>query len=671
MDDKVNAQMERLLRKYASGHIPPLVDMDDPAAGLINLELVQIYQRGFLTVHSVRLGFLLAARHARSRKDKWFNGDYRLNELAKPDWASFCAALRERAAGQKACELCDQRRAVLADKKGRAIAYLCDSGMIDFATPVSVMGQVIAVLFSGQYRPQAGSIWNPELAWPNGCFRPLVPGETGVDAWAVSQWRIEKAEAQAGFEEGALLQFLSEDVKTNPVTEISPQGVEEVMKLLRVAGEQLSDLAVSTFELEKSKLVGWIRGHIARSLETLSGERVATSEAWNLLSKGLDYVVQYFAVDYVLILSCSKANNAIRLLCQAGLPGAEQWIKELASNKEALLEIRSAVCEYEQATELQLRQYSRLPLFRQLKRKHSKKSKVTQVIPLVAPEAAPSFMIVGRFDRDLDFEECLAIDREAWFSVVQDIALVTGIILLVEQMRERARQQARFMEDVAHDIRDPIQNIIVQAGILGRRLVSAEQVANLARRLAAHARRLHMMSERIWTMTSLEQGQFALDKVEQMSVYQLVMECRKSLTDLAAQRHIEITVDPEMERLRPVVVNRGLLTQTVLNLIDNAIKYSTPETEIRIDGKHLVDGVSVSFVNRGIPIHEADRERIFKRYYRTKEARKLVPAGTGIGLYIAKVFADHFGDIEFKSEPRHLGATEYITEFKLLIRHRR
>ena len=668
MDDR---EMDRLIRKYRRGRIPSLIDVDRPDNGLIQEDFFKIYQSGFLGLHSLTLGILLEAKGRRSSKGKWQKGDFRLNDHACRSWGKFCATLRGSEVGNRTCERCDRRYAVLAEEAGQAIAYLCDNGMLDFAVPIWVMERVIAILYSGQQKPKEGQIWNPEMLRPNGMFRPLAPGEAGVDIWEESQRRIRQLEKQADFEKGELLRLLDEDA-TEPVAVASPGQVEEMLQLMRNTGRQLSHLAASTFELEKSKVISWIRGHIARALESLSQEPMTTRLAWESLSTSLNYVVQYFGTDYVLILSCNEANGGIRLLCQSGLPDAERWLRdELAADKAAATRVISSICSGEGPAELALRERAGLPFFKQLNRKHSKRSKVAQVIPLVAPEASPLAMIAGRFDQNLDFASCLTIDREAWDAVVQDIALVTGIVLLVEQVEERSRRQALFMEDVAHDIRDPIQNIIVLADVLNKRLVSTEQTAELARKLAAHARRLHTMSERLWTVENLDRGAFVLDRVEPAYVYNTVMECRKSLIDLARRQNIEIRVDPTLQGWPPIQVNKSLFNQVVLNLVDNAIKYSRRGTEIRVDGKRQLDGVCLSFVNRGIPIQEEDRECIFMRYFRTKEAQQHIQSGTGIGLYIVKVFADTYGKVEVKSEPMHEGAKDSVTEFRLFIKDRR
>jgi K+-sensing histidine kinase KdpD len=144
-------------------------------------------------------------------------------------------------------------------------------------------------------------------------------------------------------------------------------------------------------------------------------------------------------------------------------------------------------------------------------------------------------------------------------------------------------------------------------------------------------RRLHTVSTRAWTLINIARGVYEAEGKADVYVYTVIMEHRKSLFDVAKQRDIEIVVDHSLENWPPVKVNATLLSQAILNLLDNAVKYSKDGTEIRVDGKRGVNEAILSFVSRGIQIREEEKSKIFDRYYRTLEAVAAVPAGTGIG----------------------------------------
>jgi signal transduction histidine kinase len=282
-------------------------------------------------------------------------------------------------------------------------------------------------------------------------------------------------------------------------------------------------------------------------------------------------------------------------------------------------------------------------------------------------------MLMGQFKQDVTVIHFLPDDWQALMQIVEGIVLVADIILLVDQLGETARKQASFLEDVAHDLRTPIQNILLEARALARGLVSPEMSKDLAGRLATQVWRLHAVSQRLWTSIEIERGSFDPEETDDVDVYETLTESKNSLEDLAANREITIWIDPMFRELQSrrekIVVNRTLFFQAVLNLMDNAIKYSHPGTEVRIYGHSTPSQITVSFANRGIPVREEEKEKIFERYYRTKEARRHRPEGTGIGLHIVRTFVDHYGEIEVKSRP--IGdPLDCFTEFRLIIPRR-
>ncbi len=689
-EEPLPPEVETLLKKYACGRMPPLVDVEDPSIGLIDVEWLKIYHSGMLATHRVSLGILLAAPDRSTLEAKWGEGNFALTEWSKKGWCPFCRTLRTTPEGNKLCEDCDRRWAVMAERTGGVIAYMCVGGLIDFAVPISVKGQVLAILFCGQLKPQAGHLWNSELLQDDGSFRALAAGEEGVDISPESQQRRKSAARKTDNLEGKLTESLSGSEW------VSPQKVEELQAVLTRAAKQISALATSTYEIEKSKVVDRIRTHITSSLVSLGQ---GCPEVWKQLSVRLDYLAQYFGLDYALILSDGKdkeAREGVRVLSYTGLGEAKfRPGDRLPTDSQSLGPWKAAMSQLKEPTQLALRIYEDLPPFDLLWRLHrGRKSK--QVLALPLPDypvttAAP-ILFVGRFRNDVNFSSFSSDDREALERIMHGVALVTEIILLVEQLREVSRKQDLFIEDVAHDIRTPIQNMIVEAEMLERTHILQEETKQLGQSLAGQARRLHIMSQRVWTLRNIAHGEFKANATELVTVYTALMECRKSLLDLAMKRDIKITVDRELEKWPPIRVNRTLFFQACLNLLDNAVKYSRKGSEVRVDGKKVSAAslflkdtepttfspppgtklaregfVTLSYVNRGIPVLEAEKDKIFDRYYRSQAAQIHGPEGTGIGLSIVKAFVEHCeGHIEVNSTPV-AGTKDYVTEFKIYI----
>lgn len=114
-------------------------------------------------------------------------------------------------------------------------------------------------------------------------------------------------------------------------------------------------------------------------------------------------------------------------------------------------------------------------------------------------------------------------------------------------------------------------------------------------------------------------------------------------------RNHPITVD--MPQGMPLVsVDFGLMVQTLVNILDNALKYSPPGSTIEIRGRQLAQEVHVEIADRGAGIPQQDLSRIFDKFYRIGRPNNV--AGTGLGLYISKGITEaHGGKIEAENRP--------------------
>ncbi len=655
---------EILLKKYAGGRMPSLVDLDNPERGLISRDLLQIYQSGIRSRLPTPLGILLAEGQFNGIEEKWQNGNFGMNEWSKKNWSRFCKALRSVEDADKACERCDRRWAAIAEREGKVITYMCDHGMIDFAIPISVKRQVVAVIFCGQFAPEKGPIWNPELLQPLGVFKPIPPGEMGIDIWQKGQERIQQIAEKTGLSPQKLFDKLDQEGEV-----ISPTQVEQYQHELQKVQNQISDLASDYYDFEKGKVIQQIRSRITDALEHLGTTLQDYTDVREKLSESLICMMRFFALDYALILSLRRNAEEVKTFCYAGLPDSGFVIGEIMQVPPNYLPFFKKFLNGERdPVPIKLRDYNDMAIMAKLRKLHKKSGQVV-IVPLPAPlKPGGLIMVVGNFQQNLDPDNLSGEDKEAYRKIAGSIALVAEIVLLVEELDATVQMQAQFVEDVAHDIRTPIQNLIVEVRALVLHTSNeSESIRVRANRLATQVRRLHTVSTRAWTLINIARGVYEAEGKADVYVYTVIMEHRKSLFDVAKQRDIEIVVDHSLENWPPVKVNATLLSQAILNLLDNAVKYSKDGTEIRVDGKRGVNEAILSFVSRGIQIREEEKSKIFDRYYRTLEAVAAVPAGTGIGLSIVKAFIDHCnGEITVNSVPVP-GTRDYVTEFKLSI----
>ncbi len=113
--------------------------------------------------------------------------------------------------------------------------------------------------------------------------------------------------------------------------------------------------------------------------------------------------------------------------------------------------------------------------------------------------------------------------------------------------------------------------------------------------------------------------------------------------------------------LPKVKVDKEKILVVLHNLIENAIKYSHMHGKVFIVLKESDGMVQFSIKNQGITITEEEKPKIFEKFYRSMEAQKKEPVGSGIGLFtVKKIVEGHGGKIWFESDPRE-GTTFYFT----------
>ncbi len=134
-----------------------------------------------------------------------------------------------------------------------------------------------------------------------------------------------------------------------------------------------------------------------------------------------------------------------------------------------------------------------------------------------------------------------------------------------------------------------------------------------------------------------------------MLVHLVVAEAVERIRPAAEQAGIAIDVS-EPDRRMGIFGERRQVTSALYNLLDNAVKYSDPESTVEVSA--ATDGVEVviQVQDHGIGIPKADLERVFERFYRVDQARSRTTGGTGLGLAIVRhVATNHEGDVRVDS----------------------
>lgn len=209
-----------------------------------------------------------------------------------------------------------------------------------------------------------------------------------------------------------------------------------------------------------------------------------------------------------------------------------------------------------------------------------------------------------------------------------------------------------FVANVSHELKTPVTSIkgYVET-LLDGTVDRPEDVARFLRIIASQAERLQALIDDLLTLSRLDEGpekmEISLDRQALAPVLRAAMEtCRPKAE--SKQIQMELACDERIHaRLNPV-----LLEQAVVNLVDNAIKYSPPGQSVRVEVAAGATEIEIRVVDHGCGIPREHLPRIFERFYRVDKARSRELGGTGLGLAIVKHIAQaHGGRTSVTSTP--------------------
>jgi signal transduction histidine kinase len=227
-------------------------------------------------------------------------------------------------------------------------------------------------------------------------------------------------------------------------------------------------------------------------------------------------------------------------------------------------------------------------------------------------------------------------------------------LVLLEDQSAGLRQQAfyrNFIQNVSHELKTPLTVIQGHAAKIGE--TSDDLAGRLAslRIISEESKRLTQLVDNLLTLARLESPSFALE-TSPMNLSALLEECILELGELAEKRGLAISLQTTTPVCR-IRADRARLKQVVLNLLDNAIKYTPNGGNVTVslvaDATKDVVACSVQDTGEGIPAE--DLPFVFDKLFRARRMRGRPVEGSGLGLTLAQMIVRaHNGDIRAESE---------------------
>jgi signal transduction histidine kinase len=242
---------------------------------------------------------------------------------------------------------------------------------------------------------------------------------------------------------------------------------------------------------------------------------------------------------------------------------------------------------------------------------------------------------------------------ELWLSFVAVRSAEGVVYAFRDQTTERGLEEAKseFIATVSHELRTPMAGIYGAAQTLLREDVefSPEDRRRLLEIVATQAVRLSQITEDVLVASRLERDELRVAR-EQVDVGLLASETIEAMrAQLPEVTTVELALEPKLE---PAFGDRDRLQQVLVNLLDNAIKYSPDGGQVIVSVRSGPNAVRLSVADQGLGIPLSEQQRVFEKFYRLDTQLTRAGGGTGLGLYITRELVRRMGGtIAVRSEP--------------------
>jgi PAS domain S-box-containing protein len=247
---------------------------------------------------------------------------------------------------------------------------------------------------------------------------------------------------------------------------------------------------------------------------------------------------------------------------------------------------------------------------------------------------------------------------------------ITGAVLTFTDISERLaveKMKSEFISVVSHELRTPLTSIrgalgLMEGGVLGDTSEDARRMLSIA---TSNADRLVRLINEILDIERIEAGT-APTEMRSCELEGLMEQVRDLMASSASEAEVNLVLEPVEARL---FVDPDRIIQTLVNLVDNAIKFSPPGTTVRVSaelvgGDDAAGSVRIRVRDQGPGIPPEERETIFERFTQLESTDSRGKGGSGLGLAIAQgIVEQHAGRITV--EANEDGGSTFVVELPL------
>ncbi|THC39699.1 heavy metal sensor histidine kinase [Massilia sp. Mn16-1_5] len=254
----------------------------------------------------------------------------------------------------------------------------------------------------------------------------------------------------------------------------------------------------------------------------------------------------------------------------------------------------------------------------------------------------------------------LAVRLDAATAPAELLVLADAFNAVLDRLQKSFEHLSQFSADLAHDMRTPLNNLMVQTQVALSQPRSNEEYQNLLSSNHEEFERMARMVESMLFLARADHEEILLS-TERLDANKALEQIAEYFEAPAAEAGIGIKVRAS----GTVLADLHLLRRAVNNLVANAVRYTPKGGTIRLEASAADGGMRIAVVNPGVGISTADLPRLFDRFYRADSSRSSAARSAGLGLAIVRsIMTLHRGRVSASSE-------QGLTRFELFFPDRR
>jgi PAS domain S-box-containing protein len=259
----------------------------------------------------------------------------------------------------------------------------------------------------------------------------------------------------------------------------------------------------------------------------------------------------------------------------------------------------------------------------------------------------------------IDISVTISPVQDATGKIVGASAIARDVTAQQDQAKEALRIREEFISVAAHELRTPLTTMFARLQLVERRLARGDLDPAIALRdvtlVRQAADRLKALIDRLLDISRIRSGQLQIER-SSIDIASMTESAALMISETSARQITVLAPDP-LESYR-MDVDGMRIEEVIVNLLDNAVKYSPKDTPVEVELRSAPDAIRIAVRDRGPGIGVADRTRIFEPFHRSSPTG--VP-GVGLGLHIAKQIVELHGGTVSVETPADGGSRFVVT----------